>query len=347
MQVLYNTSPVSFQIMGGKEIQMRKTKEYLDHYPNISVDFFKLSETDLKAYDIFHNFSLHRECIDLITYAKKCGLKLVISPVYWNSKLVYYDTEGKLKTHLFYTLKKMTTKMGSLYKILNSEKYIIEKADLILPNTKMESDLIQRDFNIDEKLIKVIPNGVDERFLYGNPDLFREKFDIKDDFVLYVGRIDERKNSLRLIKTMEKLEDIKLVIIGSYLDKSYYDKCKNISGENVMFINKLEHDSPLLVSAYAASKVFVLPSWYETPGLSALEAGLSGSNIVITKYGGTHEYFQDFVSYIEPSSVDDMKNKIHNSFYSKTSQKLKTHIKSNYLWENVANKTYLEYEKLL
>jgi len=43
----------------------------------------------------------------------------------------------------------------------------------------------------------------------------------------------------------------------------------------------------MLASAYAACDVFVLPSMFETPGIAALEAGLAGAKIVITKYGGT------------------------------------------------------------
>ncbi len=35
---------------------------------------------------------------------------------------------------------------------------------------------------------------------------------------------------------------------------------------------RLDHDDPLLASAYAAARVFALPSWFETPGLAALEA---------------------------------------------------------------------------
>ena len=39
---------------------------------------------------------------------------------------------------------------------------------------------------------------------------------------------------------------------------------------------------PVLASAYAAARVFALPSWFETPGLAALEAALAGCSVVIT-----------------------------------------------------------------
>jgi len=45
----------------------------------------------------------------------------------------------------------------------------------------------------------------------------------------------------------------------------------------IKHIGFLPHDSEELQSAYAAAKVFVLPSNFETPGLTALEAGLAAA----------------------------------------------------------------------
>ena len=47
-------------------------------------------------------------------------------------------------------------------------------------------------------------------------------------------------------------------------------------GEAVRWLGASDHDDPLLASAYAAARVFALPSWFETPGLAALEAALAG-----------------------------------------------------------------------
>ena len=44
----------------------------------------------------------------------------------------------------------------------------------------------------------------------------------------------------------------------------------------VSWLGRLDHHDPLLASAYAAARVFALPSWFETPGLAALEAGPGG-----------------------------------------------------------------------
>ena len=62
----------------------------------------------------------------------------------------------------------------------------------------------------------------------------------------------------------------------------------------------MEHDDPLLASACAAARVFALPSWFETPGLAALEAALAGCAVVITPFGSPREYFGDLVEYARP-----------------------------------------------
>ena len=50
------------------------------------------------------------------------------------------------------------------------------------------------------------------------------------------------------------------------------------------WLGRLDHHDPLLASAYAAARVFALPSWFETPGLAALEAALAGCSVAITPY---------------------------------------------------------------
>jgi hypothetical protein len=45
--------------------------------------------------------------------------------------------------------------------------------------------------------------------------------------------------------------------------------------------------------------VHALPSWFETTGLTSLEAGAMGCNLVVGMGGDTHDYFQDLAWYCE------------------------------------------------
>jgi len=112
-----------------------------------------------------------------------------------------------------------------------------------------------------------------------------------------------------------------------------------------VFLPALDHGSEMLESAYAACKTFVLPSWYETPGLAALEAGLAGANIAITREGCAKEYFAGFASYINPAGIRNIREKVLESMQKAKTPGLKSHIEKNFLWEKTALETAEAYHK--
>ncbi|MEJ2616427.1 MAG: glycosyltransferase [Ignavibacteriaceae bacterium] len=116
--------------------------------------------------------------------------------------------------------------------------------------------------------------------------------------------------------------------------------------QNIHLVNALDNDDPLLASAYAACDTFVLPSQFETPGIAALEAGLAGAKIVITPFGGTREYFTDMAEYPDINSIDSIKNSIEKSLNKPKDEKLKDHIKNNFLWNKIARDTSDVYVKV-
>ena len=77
-----------------------------------------------------------------------------------------------------------------------------------------------------------------------------------------------------------------------------------------------------------------------------MEAGLAGANIVITPFGGTKEYFQDFADYANPYSVKSIKEKIEKSLNKDKNEKLKNHIKENFLWSKIAQQTAEIYKQI-
>ncbi len=335
MKILYNICPSAFQTKGGGGVQLLKTMQYLKTYKDINIRLFKL-DYDIKKFDIFHNFSLHRDTAEIFLLAKYFGLKTVLSPIYWNNELLLKEEVNKYKSFAFNIIKKT---LGNYMPLtLGWEKEMIKNADIIAPNSEIEKDVIVNRFGAERNKVEVVYNGVDISFSKGNPNLFRKKYNIYDDFILFVGRLEPRKNLIRLIKAVSGL-NVKLVIVGPvYRNEVYYQKCKSISNKNIIFLGPIPHNSPLLRSAYSAAKVFVLPSIFETPGLSALEAGLSGANVVITKYGSTTEYFGKYGWYVDPFSVDNIKDNIIDAFKAKKNKKLSNYIKRRFTWDKVVSK---------
>lgn len=347
LKVLYSTYPAAFQIYGGAEIQLLKTKENIEKISGCKIKLFDMFDDRLNQYDLLHVFYMQPDNLLLSQTAKRVGLKFVLSPVYWKEHAKATDIIGPLAFMRFYSNLKR-------YKFATSQevfpwKDFLELADMILPNSKMEADQLSRDFKINSKKFWVVPNGVEERFASADPSLFLEKYGVAD-FVLYVARIMKRKNPLGVIKVCKDLK-IPLVVIGApnIGEEDYFYECRRVakSGENIQMIGFLPHDSAELSSAYAAAKVFALPSNFETPGLAALEAGLAGCNLVITSQGSTKEYFRENAWYVDPWSTKDLRVKIESAYGQPKSTKLKKLILENYTWKKAAEKTLEAYKSIL
>ena len=106
-------------------------------------------------------------------------------------------------------------------------------------------------------------------------------------------------------------------------------------------------NSESLASAYHAAKVHALPSWFETPGLVNLEAGLAECNIVATDKGSTKEYLLDYAWYCDPASTTSIRRAVLDAFSAKKSPDLRKFILANFSWEQAAEKTLRVYERVL
>jgi glycosyltransferase involved in cell wall biosynthesis len=344
MRVLFYTHSNAFKSLGGGEIQLLKTKEYLQKY-GIDVKLYQ-SDEDFKDRDIVHFFSLSKDLLPKIRKAKSFGCKIVISPIFW--PMIEYALKGEL--NLAQKIKIIIKYLiDAKFSFFSKSKKMLLLADIILPNSKIEAKIIKEIFDLDWDKFSVVYNAADKRFLKATPTEFLKKFGV-ENFLLNVGRIEPRKNQLKLLQSIKELE-LPTVFIGNVADRRYFylfkkqiDKIKNTK---IVFIPFISHESSLLSSAYAAAKTFVLPSWYETPGLSALEAAMAGCNIVITNRGSTREYFRNYVEYIDPSNIRDIRTKIEKSYFSPKNNKLKNFVAKHYTWENTALQTLKAYERVI
>jgi len=351
LQVLYSTYPPAFQIFGGAEIQLLKTKEYIEKMNGCKIRLFDMFTDRLDQYDILHVFFMRPDIFPLCQIAKRVGIKLALSPIYWRARArtseKFTNVFGPLGLARFYS--NMKHYKIHTFRELFPSKEILELADIILPNSEMEAELLIQDFRVDRGKFWVVPNGVDERFASAKPDVFEKKYGITD-FVLFVGRIDSRKNVLNIIDVCKNLE-LPLIVIGHLnpAEEEYYVQCRKATqaSKNAKMIGFLAHDSEELSSAYAAARVFVLPSYFETPGLTALEAGLAGCNLVVTNQGPTKEYFGEHAWYVNPWSAKDISAKIKEAYDKPKSGLLKKRILENYTWDKVAERTLEAYSRVM
>jgi glycosyltransferase involved in cell wall biosynthesis len=343
MRVAFFVYPWATQSPGGGEILLLKTKEFLEK-SGISVTLFNQWEHKLKDFDILHVFGSVKDCLGLMQAAKRAGVKVVLSPIFWstfNRALNEYGTPLE-KTQM--VLKHLAKVVFPFMPSARRKMFLL--ADALVPNSVAESMQVIRLFGIDKRKMHVVYLGADERFTEASASEFVNKYKI-EDFILSVGRIEPRKNQLNLIKAL-KGSGKKLVFVGNPVIgyEKYYGLCKRLA-DDAIFINRLEHSDSLLSSAYAACSVFVLQGWFETPGLVALEAGLAGAKLAVTSGGSTREYFKDYVEYFNPARASSIRKAIERALAKEKTGHLKKYLLNNFLWTNTVQENIEVYKSLL
>jgi len=329
-------------LRGGPSTQIRFTAKYLPRF-GVNVRFFdpwtplRKDETDL-----FHLFAANLGTYHLAREIHAQGIPLVVSPIIFSN-----HSPASVRRALAFgrVIQKLGKGIWFDYALAAD---ICGWASSLLPNTESEGALVARGLGAEREKITIVPNGVDERFYTADPSLFVEKYGLRD-FILNVGHTGHvRKNVLSLIRALSTI-DHPAVIIGRFIAGAYGDACRREAAryKQILLIDGLDNDSPLLASAYAACDTFVLPSMFETPGIAALEAGLAGAKVVITPYGGTKEYFLNYADYVEPRSVSSIRSGVLTALSRQKSTDLREHIRRNYLWQKVAERTAAAYHDAL
>ncbi|MBL0333091.1 MAG: glycosyltransferase [Chlorobiota bacterium] len=342
MKVCFIAPKTINMVSGGPLTQILNTSDSLKSL-GVEISFFnQWDKFDNQNYDLYHVFVGTMLNYDITQRLKQFNKKFVVSSIFFTKRSPIF-IRSVIKIEDF--INKFYSGIRTDYGII---KQVCESSNHVLPNTNAEANLIQRGLKISADKITVITNGVDSKFLHSTPDLFVKTYGVKD-FILNVGHLgSKRKNVLSLIRAVKDL-NVPTVIIGKIHNNDYGNKClyEASLNKNILIIPGLENDSEMLASAYSACKIFALPSLFETPGIAALEAAISGANIVITKFGGTFEYFKENAIYINPYNVESIRDGIIRSFNTPSNSSLTNHIKNNFLWSKVGELTLNVYDKVI
>jgi glycosyltransferase involved in cell wall biosynthesis len=184
----------------------------------------------------------------------------------------------------------------------------LAEADMIIALSAAEAALVQELAGGGTRC-EVVPNPVDAAPLQqADPRLFlrhataRWTVDLSRGFVLAVGRIEPRKNQLRLIAALA--DGPPLVIIGHDGDPDYAAACRGIAGPRVCFVERLDSASGLLASAYAACRLLAHVALGEGATMVALEGAAAGAPLLLSEHPAHRGYFGPFARYVPALDVD-------------------------------------------
>ncbi len=292
--------------------------------------------------DCVHLFGSRPEHLPVVEAARRRGVPVVLSTIAWFDWADYWRGPRSLPARLAavtrFAVRAVCPRLPSW------RRRLYHAVDLLLPNSTAEARQLIRYFGVAPGRIHVVSNGADPRFARPDPQAFIERFAVQR-FVLCCGRIEPRKNQLGLIRAMRG-SGVPLVLLGNVVPghESYEEACRREAGGEVRFLDRLEHDDPMLRAAYGACGCLALASWFETPGLAALEAGMSGAPLVLPEGGSAREYFGPYAQYVRPRDYRGIRRAVLRALARGRSRELAAHVRENFSWNATAKATRDAYQ---
>ncbi len=319
----------------------------------------------------------------ILDFARRKGIHYdLIHSHYWMSGIA----AGMLKEEwhipiiqMFHTLGYMknkiarnSTEIEGPYRLIGEQK-MMDLADKIIAATPAEVKQLTTHYHVNQQKITVIPPGVDCSHFYPIPkDEAKAFIGIPPDarMILFVGRIEPLKGVEILLRAISIMrEDCNLeecpyhvVIIGGDSNEQIVDPeselfrlkslCHDLGlDETVIFLGK--RDQNTLPYYYSAAEMLVMPSYYESFGMVALESMACGTPVVASNIGGLAYLVQDGVTGFTVSDRNDkaLAMRVSQLLFDQELQakigKQAAQYSLSYSWENIAGKIKSLYEELL
>jgi glycosyltransferase involved in cell wall biosynthesis len=188
-------------------------------------------------------------------------------------------------------------------------------ADAILTVSDFSRREIIRVYGIPEEKVRRIYPGVDHRLFHPvqEPEAalkLRRSYDLPDDFVLFVGDVQPRRNLIGIVQALDKLKmsspqlkDLELVVVGPPSDPP-----SNIKRDYVRFLGYvLEQEMPVF---YSAARALVYPSFYEGFGFPVLEAMACGCPVIVSSGTACEEAAGSAGVKVDPANVRSISDAI-------------------------------------
>jgi glycosyltransferase involved in cell wall biosynthesis len=246
----------------------------------------------------------------------------------------------------------------ALLKILVRES--AKRADHIITVSEYSKRDLVQTYGIREEKITVTYEGAGEEFAPLDREKSREvlarKYRIDGDFVLYLGRLQGRKNLMRLVNAYARTRKLgfphKLVLAGQQdsLFQPVLSRIQELRLENNILL-------PGYVAAadvpafYNAAEVFVYPSIYEGFGLPIAEAMACGTPVVTSRGSSLDEVASDAAVLVDPLDELSIAEALNRVLADPELRKRLGHAglkrSRQFSFENAARQTISVYEQVM
>ncbi|MCP4536800.1 MAG: glycosyltransferase family 4 protein [Chloroflexi bacterium] len=211
--------------------------------------------------------------------------------------------------------------------------------------------------DVPSERIDVVYHGVDPVFRPISTDevaAFRERQGIPEQFVLFLGTLEPRKNLVRLVEAFARIYDdkTKLVLAGGkgWLYDTLFARVESLGLENaVIFPGYVASDD--LPLWYNAATTLAYPSIYEGFGLPVLEAQACGTPVLTSNVSSLPEAAGDAALIVDPYDVEALAAGLNQML---TNEPLRRELRerglahaSRFSWTRTAQETASVYRQVL
>ena len=144
----------------------------------------------------------------------------------------------------------------------------------------------------------------------------RKRLDVEDEFLLYVGTIEPRKNLVVLLNAYREIIDTaglhpQLVIAGrkGWLTDELFGRLRDLGIEDRVHFTGYLPDNDLC-ALYSSCRIFIYPSMYEGFGLPPLEAMACGAAVIASSTPSIAEVVADAACLVMPDEVNALAHAI-------------------------------------
>jgi glycosyltransferase involved in cell wall biosynthesis len=238
-----------------------------------------------------------------------------------------------------------------------------KRADRIISVSEFTKREICEYYGVAEDKVTVIHEGASDVFapIKDRDLLLRtlKKYNIRTKYLLFVGRIEPRKNIVGVLKAFDYLRkrghtETCLVIVGHqdriFRERRLFTEIKTMGLENdVLFTGGVSEED--LCALYSGAEALVYPAFAEGFGLPVVEAMASGTPVITSNTTALNEVAGNAAILVDPHSHGEIAEAIENllsdeSLKNELAQKGLDRAKK-FRWEETAKETVEVYRQVI
>lgn len=247
-------------------------------------------------------------------YAVKHGVDVCLlqnfTPFLFSKRINYV---AYIHDFLFFDYPKYYTRIERI--VFKLMKITSKYAKKLITISKSEQQRIAKYTKRPIESINVVYHGVSDDFKQSTDqdNQLLEKYNLPEKYILFLGRINARKNIEILLNSISEIDPLfKIVIVGKKDHKTFniekYIEDLNISNR-VILLGHVEFQD--LTRVVSNAHLFVFPSFAEGFGLPPLEAMKSGVPVVVSNATCLPEVCGSAALYFTPNNKMELINQIN------------------------------------